>query len=88
MNEHDFHELERRSAFWRNSDFELGQTLKHFEKHLADKWVSEKDSIYIEGILYHLKQCFSLCKGRYVAVLNAQIDSFSGVVGDETVDRV
>ena len=85
MNEHDFHELERRSAFWRNSDFELEQTLKHFEKHLADKWVSEKDRVYIEGILYHLKQCFSLCKGRYVAVLNEQIEAF--LEGDEELDK-
>ena len=69
MDEH----LRRRSAAWRDIEFNLDNMIYHIEARKADKWVDETDAQALSSIRNLLQGAICFARARYRDVLNAQV---------------
>ena len=91
MNANDYHNIERRSAFWRENSRNLEQAFREIRCRNADKWVNEADKVALTGCEKLVKFALSLSLNRQKDVILAQIDALNDdedVEGGEAFEQV
>ena len=76
--------IKRRASYWRNSVYELEQTLEHFSKHMAETWVSLHDRSVSKTCENLLKEALRIALLKQKQVIEAQLELYySGEKHDE-----